>query len=107
MDKFAFDLIKMNQSHHERSEGVSPELGSNLVNCSSFTTFMTYLWSYLRIFNYLENCVCTNEDPRQQGKASAYNKSRLWRYRVGDYRIICQIEDETLIILVLSVGHRK
>ena len=40
----------------------------------------------LRIFDYLENRVCTAEDPKQQGKALAYNKAGLWRYRVGDYR---------------------
>jgi mRNA interferase RelE/StbE len=61
----------------------------------------------LRIFDYLENRVCTTEDLKQQGKALAYNKAGLWRYRVGDYRIICQIKDETVTVFVLSVGHRK
>lgn len=61
----------------------------------------------LRIFDYLENRVRTSEDPRQQGKALVHNKAGLWRYRVGDYRIICQIKDETIIIFILSVGHRK
>ena len=60
-----------------------------------------------RIFDYLKNRVCTTDDPRQQGKALAYNKAGLWRYRLGDYRIICQIKDETITIFVLSVGHRK
>jgi mRNA interferase RelE/StbE len=61
----------------------------------------------LRIFDYLENRVCTAADPRQHGKALAYNKAGLWRYRVGDYRIICQLKDETITVFVLSVGHRK
>ncbi len=61
----------------------------------------------IRIFEYLENRVCAAENPNQQGKALAYNKAALWRYRVGDYRIICQIKDETVTVLVLSVGHRK
>ena len=35
------------------------------------------------------------------------NKSGEWRYRIGDYRIICEIQDEKIIVLVLEVGHRK
>jgi mRNA interferase RelE/StbE len=61
----------------------------------------------LKIFDYLENRVCTSEDPKQLGKALAYKKAGLWRYRVGDYRIICQIKSETVTVFVLSVGHRK
>jgi mRNA interferase RelE/StbE len=60
-----------------------------------------------RIIDYLEKRICIVDDPKQQGKALAYNKSGLWRYRVGDYRIICQINDETITILVLEIGHRK
>ena len=51
----------------------------------------------------LEGC----ENPRQQGKGLTANRSGQWRYRIGDYRLICQIEDNKLIILALSVGHRK
>lgn len=60
-----------------------------------------------RIFDYLENRVCAADDPRQQGKALAYNKTGLWRYSLGDYRIICQIKDKTITVFVLSVVHRK
>lgn len=49
----------------------------------------------------------TCHNPRQQGKALRGDKAELWRYRVGDYRIICQIEDEVVTVLVLGVGHRK
>jgi len=49
----------------------------------------------------LEGC----NDPRSLGKALTGDKSGAWRYRVGDYRIICEIHDEDIIILVLSVGH--
>ena len=49
--------------------------------------------------------VCDN--PRSTGKALTGDKSGAWRYRVGDYRIICEIHDEDIIILVLSVGHRR
>lgn len=60
-----------------------------------------------RIIDYLEKRISTAENPKEQGKALTYNKSGLWRYRIGDYRIICQINDETITILVLEVGHRK
>lgn len=47
------------------------------------------------------------EDPRAHGKALKANRSGQWRYRVGDYRLICHIEDEELIVLALSVGHKR
>ena len=48
---------------------------------------------------------CT--DPRIHGKGLTANRSGQWRYRIGDYRLICSIEDSRLIILALSVGHRS
>lgn len=51
----------------------------------------------------LEGC----EDPRIHGKGLTANRSGQWRYRIGDYRIICQIEDNKLVILALSIEHRK
>lgn len=47
------------------------------------------------------------EDPRSRGKALTGNLAGLWRYRVGDYRIICNIEDGVLVILVVDVAHRS
>ena len=47
------------------------------------------------------------EDPRQHGKGLTANLSGQWRYRIGDYRLICQINDDELIILALTVGHRR
>ena len=46
-------------------------------------------------------------NPRQHGKALVGNKKGLWRYRIGTYRIIWDIQDDKLIILALEVGHRK
>lgn len=46
-------------------------------------------------------------DPRAHGKALVSNRKGQWRYRIGDYRLICFIEDEKLIILALSIGHRR
>lgn len=51
----------------------------------------------------LENC----EDPRIHGKALTANLSGKWRYRVGDYRLLAQIEDDIITILILNVGHRR
>lgn len=47
------------------------------------------------------------EDPRSTGKALTGNLAGLWRYRVGDYRIVCDIEDEVLLVLVVDVAHRS
>ena len=47
------------------------------------------------------------EDPRSTGKALVGNLAGLWRYRVGDYQIVCDIEDEVLLILVVDVAHRS
>ena len=46
-------------------------------------------------------------NPRTTGSALQGSLSGLWRYRVGDYRIICRIEDTHLVVLVISVGHRR
>ncbi len=51
----------------------------------------------------LENC----ENPRVHGKGLTSNRSGQWRYRIGDYRLICEINDSELIILALSIGHRS
>lgn len=46
-------------------------------------------------------------DPRIYGKALVGDKTGLWRYRLGDYRVICEMKDEQLVILALEIGHRK
>ena len=47
------------------------------------------------------------KDPRERGKRLVGNFSGFWRYRVGDYRILCRIQDDALEILVVDVGHRR
>lgn len=47
------------------------------------------------------------ENPRLHGKGLTANRSGQWRYRIGDYRLICEINDNKLIILALSIGHRR
>ena len=46
-------------------------------------------------------------DPRSRGKGLTANRSGQWRYRIGDYRLICLIEDDKLVIIDLSIGHRR
>jgi mRNA interferase RelE/StbE len=58
------------------------------------------------IVAYLEERIATNEDPRRFGKPLRAQIAGLWRYRVSDYRILCQIKDDVLLVLVVSVGHR-
>ena len=60
-----------------------------------------------RIRNYMQQNVATAEKPRQIGKPLTGNKGGLWRYRVGDYRVVCDIQDGKIRILVLDVGHRR
>lgn len=59
------------------------------------------------ILAYLDDRVANETDPRRFGKALKADLSGLWRYRVGDYRILCQIRDGELLVLVVAVGHRK
>jgi mRNA interferase RelE/StbE len=59
------------------------------------------------IIAYLDRRIATRLDPRRFGKPLKANLTGLWRYRVRDYRILCQIKDRTLLVLVISVGHRK
>ena len=71
----------------------------NLRKLDKNTRNLIYAW----IDKNLVNC----EDPRIHGKGLVGDKSGQWRYRVGDYRIICEIEDEERVILVLEIGHRR
>ncbi len=59
-----------------------------------------------RILKYLFE-IESLEDPKSRGKALEQDLKGLWRYRVGDYRIICSIEEEQVTILVLKIGHRR
>lgn len=59
-----------------------------------------------RITRYLEELTAL-EDPRQRGKALTGSLKGLWRYRVGDYRIVVRIFDERLVVLVLTLAHRR
>ena len=56
---------------------------------------------------FMKERIKPTDNPRGIGKALKGNLSGYWRYRVGDYRIICQIQEAELIILVIELGHRK
>lgn len=60
-----------------------------------------------RIIRYLDERISGTEDPRQWGKQLKGELNNIWRYRSGDYRILCQLQDDVFIVLVLKAGHRK
>lgn len=61
-----------------------------------------------RIISYLEGRLATHENPRQLGIAlKGHALGGYWRYRVGDYRIICDIQDQRLVVLVVEIDHRS
>ena len=60
-----------------------------------------------RITRFLRECIEPLEDPRTLGKALSGRLGTFWRYRIGDYRIICDIRVQELIILVIRIGNRK
>ena len=59
------------------------------------------------LLRYLNRVLVEAEHPRQRGKPLTTNLAGLWRYRVGDYRVICDIQDGELVVLVLQIGHRS
>lgn len=61
----------------------------------------------ISIVRYLRERLARLEDPRQSGKALHGEKKGLWRYRIGDYRLICDIRDDSKIVVVLALRHRK
>jgi mRNA interferase RelE/StbE len=60
-----------------------------------------------RIVDFMDERVALSQDPRELGKALKGPLGDLWRYRVGDYRVICDIQDGVLTVLVLQVGNRR
>lgn len=57
--------------------------------------------------DWIEKNLIDCDDPRRTGKALTGNLSDIWRYRIGNYRLLCKIDDGALIIFALNVGHRK
>ena len=65
----------------------------------SYTRRIIISW----IYKNLEEC----EDPRSIGKPLKGDRKDQWRYRIGDYRLIVEIKDNELIILLIKIGHRR
>ena len=59
------------------------------------------------ILKWLDKNINGCADPRIHGKALSANRAGQWRYRIGDYRVICIIEDDRLVVLCISVAHRR
>ncbi|MDB5526171.1 MAG: hypothetical protein JWM58_3934 [Rhizobium sp.] len=61
-----------------------------------------------RLRTFIHERLATLDDPRSIGKALKGSKlGSFWRHRVGDYRIICDLQDNLLVILVIEIGHRR
>lgn len=59
------------------------------------------------IIGWIEKNLQGCDNPRTKGKGLTANRSGQWRYRIGDYRLITEIQDDKIIILVVSIGHRS
>lgn len=60
-----------------------------------------------RILDWLEERIDGCKNPRHFGEPLKGELAGLWRYRIGDFRVICEMQDERLVVLALSVGHRR
>lgn len=60
-----------------------------------------------RIVDYMDERIAVLENPRSAGKALTGPLGGLWRYGVGDYRVICEVQDEVMRVLVIEVGNRR
>jgi len=63
--------------------------------------------AHRRIVRFLEERIAGDPDPRDSGKPLTGDKVGLWRYRIGECRIVCRIDDEHMAVLVLRIAHRK
>lgn len=59
------------------------------------------------IMHWIDKHLSNSQNPKAYGKALSYEYKGLWRYRIGDYRLICHIQDNQLLILAIDIGHRK
>lgn len=60
-----------------------------------------------KILKFLAQRIAKDEDPRRFGTPLRSNLAGLWKYRIEDYRLICEIQDEKILVLVLHVGHQS
>jgi mRNA interferase RelE/StbE len=83
--------------------------GYRFVKTKKFDRQMSKLDLHIRskIAGYIEDVLKRLTSPRLLGKPLLGDKLGLWRYRIGDYRLICKIEDEVVTVIMLSMAHRK
>jgi mRNA interferase RelE/StbE len=60
-----------------------------------------------RVLRYLRERIAGSENPRRLGHPLTGDRKGLWRYRIGDYRIVAAIENDRFVVLVVAVGHRR
>ena len=60
-----------------------------------------------RIVDFMDERIAPNANPRAMGKALKGPLGDLWRYRVGDFRVLCDLQDGVLTVLVLRIGNRR
>lgn len=60
----------------------------------------------IKVVDYLEK-VASSEDPKAFAKPLKHKFKGLWRYRIGDYRVICEIKDKEFVIFAISIDHRR
>ena len=60
-----------------------------------------------RLGSYLRALVAETSDPRERGKALTGPMTGLWRYRIGDYRLVCELIEQRLVVMVVRLGHRS
>lgn len=60
-----------------------------------------------RIINYLDDRIAGTDNPRQWGKQLKGEFKNIWRYRIGGYRILCQLQGKVCIVLVVDIAHRR
>ncbi|VAX09350.1 hypothetical protein MNBD_GAMMA26-1878 [hydrothermal vent metagenome] len=59
------------------------------------------------VLKYFSGRIATGKDPRSFGKPLQHELQGLWRYRIGNYRAICHIDNDHLVVLVVAIGHRR
>ena len=60
-----------------------------------------------RILDWLDDRIEGCKNPRHFGEALSGEMAGLWRYRIGDFRVVCEIRDQRLVVLALSIGYRR
>lgn len=60
-----------------------------------------------RIRRFVQERLQGTDNPRQWGAALSGRYAGLWKYRIGDYRLVCQLQDARLVVLVVKTGHRS